>query len=102
MACPTLDSEAELVVYRVAQESLTNVAVHANAAGVVMEVVPDGDDVRLTVKDDGIGLNGRDEGNGIRGMRERALLVRAKLAIGASPEGRGTQVELVVPAQMRR
>ncbi len=99
---PALDSEAELVVYRVAQESLTNVAVHANAASVVMEVAPHGDDVRLTVKDDGIGLNGHDEGNGIRGMRERALLVRARLAIGAGPEGRGTQVELVVPAQTRR
>ena len=99
---PELDPEAELVVYRVAQESLTNVAVHADATRVVLEVAPHGDDVRLTIRDDGIGLNGRGEGNGIRGMRERALLVRATLAIGANPDGSGTQVELIVPARKGR
>lgn len=99
---PELDAEAELVVYRVAQESLTNVAVHADASRVVLEMVPQDDDVRLMVRDDGVGLDGGAEGNGIRGMRERALLVRATLAVGANPVGRGTQVELIVPARSRR
>jgi two-component system sensor histidine kinase UhpB len=99
---PELDPEAELVVYRVAQESLTNVVVHADAARVVMEVAPEGKDVRLTIRDDGVGLNGGREGNGIRGMRERALLVRATLAIGPNPDGPGTQVELTVPARAKR
>jgi two-component system sensor histidine kinase UhpB len=99
---PELDPEAELVVYRVAQESLTNVAIHADATSVLLEVAASGDGVRLAVRDDGIGLNGPGEGNGIRGMRERALLVRGELAIGADPDTRGTQVELVVPAREGR
>ena len=55
--------------------------------------------VRLSVRDDGIGIRkGGREGNGIRGMRERALLIRADLALGTSPGGGGTEVELLVPA----
>jgi two-component system, NarL family, sensor histidine kinase UhpB len=96
---PELDPETELVVYRVAQESLTNIAVHAGAANVFLEVAGEEGAVRLTVRDDGVGFNGSGERNGIRGMRERALLVRATLAVGASPDGQGTQVELTVPAR---
>jgi two-component system, NarL family, sensor histidine kinase UhpB len=94
---PPLDAHAELVVYRVAQESLTNVARHAQAteAELRLERGPHGGAV-LRVLDDGVGLDGRDAGSGIRGMRERALLVGAELAIETRAGG-GVEVRLELP-----
>jgi two-component system, NarL family, sensor histidine kinase UhpB len=94
---PDLDSEVELVLYRVAQESLTNVAVHSHASRAALALRGDGDSVTLSVTDDGVGIDRVREGNGIRGMRERALLVGATLEIG-SAEGGGTEVRLTVPS----
>ena len=96
---PELDAEAELTIYRVAQETLTNVAVHSGASRVEVEMAAAGEGVRLTVTDDGTGINGNAEGNGIRGMRERALLVNAALSIGPRPDGDGTELDLTVPAR---
>jgi two-component system sensor histidine kinase UhpB len=93
---PPLDSETELVIYRIAQESLTNVAVHASASKVVLALERHEDVVRLMVADDGVGMNGRREGNGIRGMRERALLISAKLEFELSRPS-GTTVRLLIP-----
>lgn len=95
---PELSAEEELVIYRVAQEGLTNVARHAHASEVelVLERAPYG--VTLRVIDDGRGLDGAPPGAGIRGMRERALLVGAELSI-ASDAGRGVAVTLDVPAE---
>jgi two-component system sensor histidine kinase UhpB len=96
-ALPALTSEAELVVYRVAQESLTNVVRHArsDSAHVSLQGVDGG--VRLRVSDDGVGLSPEaQEAGGIRGLRERALSVDAKLTVGAGEAG-GTKIELWVP-----
>ena len=99
---PPLDPEAELVIYRVAQEALTNVARHAGADQVLVELTPtaDGAAVLLRIADDGRGMDGSGEGAGVRGMRERALLVGATLDISASDAG-GTDVRLLVPAHVR-
>ncbi|MEU4428705.1 sensor histidine kinase [Actinoplanes sp. NPDC024001] len=93
---PRLSREAELVVYRVAQEGLTNAARHAAARTVELRLRPRAGGVELCVKDDGRGLGGAAEGAGIRGMRERALLIGAGLSV-ESP-GTGTEVRLRVPA----
>ena len=95
---PALSPEMELVLYRVAQESLTNVARHAEASRVELVLEPAGDGVVLRVRDDGKGFrpDGSKPVNGIRGMRERAVLVGARLRIDSRP-GRGTEVELRVP-----
>ncbi len=97
---PPLSEEAEIAVYRVAQESLTNVARHAGASRVEIALQPGVDSVVLRVADDGRGLpetpscsNGR---NGLRGLRERALLVGGALAIKRSDAG-GVEVRLEVP-----
>jgi two-component system sensor histidine kinase UhpB len=95
---PALDADVELVVYRIAQEGLTNVAVHAGAGLVELGLERDGERVRLTVRDDGVGINGHAEGNGIRGMRERALLIHADLELRRGVGGSGTGIELLVPA----
>jgi two-component system sensor histidine kinase UhpB len=96
---PTLSEEQELVVYRVAQEALTNVARHAHATTVELGLrVDDHDSVVLTVRDDGRGITpaAQSSSQGIRGMRERAMLIGADLAITGAP-GRGTSIELTIP-----
>lgn len=93
---PPLDEQTELVLYRVAQEGLTNVARHADATRVDISLAHDGDVVNLRIRDDGRGLGLSHEGAGIRGMRERALLVGAALELRTEPAG-GTEVELRVP-----
>jgi two-component system sensor histidine kinase UhpB len=85
-----LGADTELVVYRVAQEALTNVARHAGARRA--EVRLGGS--RLDVDDDGHGFPAdRAEGGGVRGMRERAVLIGATLRITSSPLG-GARVTL--------
>ncbi len=94
---PPLSPQAELVVYRVAQEALTNVARHSGADTVQLSLTRQGDAVVLLVADNGRGIRNQPEGAGILGMRERALQVDGQLQVGPTPEG-GTQVRLVVPA----
>jgi two-component system, NarL family, sensor histidine kinase UhpB len=95
---PALSPEQELVIYRVAQEALHNVVRHAQAKSARIALELKDIDVVLTVSDDGRGMAiGRlEEGSGIKGMRERALLVGARLSIDSHPD-RGTEVRLVVP-----
>ncbi|HST16259.1 MAG TPA: histidine kinase [Gaiellaceae bacterium] len=95
---PPLSSEAELAVYRVAQESLTNVARHSGARRVWLSLQPAHESVVLRVVDDGGGMNGSGEGGGLRGMRERAVMVGAALAIKPARTG-GLEVRLEVPAE---
>ncbi|HEY3462854.1 MAG TPA: sensor histidine kinase [Gaiellaceae bacterium] len=99
---PSLSDDAELAVYRVAQESLTNIARHADASHVEIALQPGADSVVLRVADDGRGIPGPDASavnghGGLRGMRERALLVGGALAIKRGSEG-GVEVRLEVPA----
>ena len=93
-----LDPNMELVCYRVAQEALTNVARHAAAETVHLELCAADSRLTLRIADDGKGgvVAG---GAGITGMHERALLVDAVLTI-TSPSGAGTEVRLVVPLRI--
>jgi len=94
-----LGADAQLVVYRVAQEALTNAARHSGAGRVEVRLRrTDGDGVVLEVADDGRGFafDESERGLGIGGMRERALLIGAELAIESRP-GHGTTVRLSVP-----
>jgi two-component system sensor histidine kinase UhpB len=98
-----LTPEQELVIYRVAQEGLTNVVRHAGASHVQLLLRSDADGVSLIVRDDGIGLPADAEADptGIRGMRERALLIGGELVIReARPHG--TELRLWLPHRMRR
>jgi two-component system, NarL family, sensor histidine kinase UhpB len=99
---PRLEPEVELALYRVAQESLTNVARHAEASRVELELIRGSGSVVLRVVDNGRGMNGGGTpGGGQRGMRERALMLGAALAIKASPEG-GVEVRMEVPLKEAR
>ena len=93
-----LDGDEELVLYRVAQEALTNVARHAGARRAEVRLTLAGGRARLEVDDDGQGFprHGLESG-GVRGMRERAVLIGATLRLGPSPLG-GARVTLELPA----
>ncbi|HSR93675.1 MAG TPA: sensor histidine kinase [Solirubrobacterales bacterium] len=93
-----LEDDVQLVVYRVAQEALTNAARHSGAKRIAVSLRRSGDGVELEVADDGRGFafEQSEQGLGIGGMRERALLVGAELTIESRP-GRGTTVRLSVP-----
>ena len=89
-ALPELSHEAELVVYRVAQEALTNVARHSGADVADLTLTPESGVLTLTVTDDGDGLpDGYEPGTGMRGMRERATLIGANLMIDQDPQAGG-------------
>jgi two-component system sensor histidine kinase UhpB len=99
---PPLSDEAELAIYRVAQESLTNDARHADARRGEITLQPGADSVILQVIDDGRGFRVPDAfamtgHGGLRGMRERALLVGGALAVKRGHDG-GAEVRLEVPA----
>jgi two-component system sensor histidine kinase UhpB len=94
---PPQPPERELIVYRVAQEALTNAIRHADAASVSIALQPRSDRLTLSVRDDGRGMHdGHREGGGVRGMRERAGLVGGTLRITSTPYG-GTEVHLDIP-----
>src|SRR4051812_4647808 len=89
---PDLDPDAELVLYRVAQEALTNVARHAGAKRAEVRLELSGGHPRLEVDDDGKGFpaDGR-EGGGVRGMRERAVLIGGALRLPRPPPRRAAR-----------
>jgi two-component system, chemotaxis family, CheB/CheR fusion protein len=98
-----LARDAEVVFYRVAQESLNNVLKHAHATRVDVLVERRDGAVRMVIEDNGVGFDltekdeTRDKGIGIIGMHERAALIGGTLQIESQP-GQGTSVYLEAPA----
>ena len=94
---PSLTYEQELVLYRIAQEALTNVVRHAGASRAELSLARNRGTLELRVRDDGRGLQGESAGGGgVRGMRERAMMVQGELEIGEREEG-GVEVALDLP-----
>lgn len=93
-----LDPEVQLVIYRVAQESLGNAIRHSRADHVRVRLTRREGSVELTVTDDGTGFSFAEStsGLGLGGMRERAILVGGDLEIQSRPE-HGTTIRLIVP-----
>jgi signal transduction histidine kinase len=94
-----LPSEIETALYRIVQESLTNVVKHAHASSVSVLVTRKNGSVIAVIEDDGRGFDagaGRDEGLGLVGMEERVALLNGRLQV-ESREGAGTTVVAEVP-----
>ena len=93
-----LADDQQLVLYRVTQEALNNIARHSGAGRVSVDITRRDGKVALCISDDGKGfqLGGEDRGLGLDGMAERARLVNGDFDIRAAP-GRGTMVRLRVP-----
>jgi two-component system, NarL family, sensor histidine kinase UhpB len=96
---PPLDPTVELVIYRVAQESLTNVVRHAQATEVALSLERGNGSIVLRVVDDGRGFApDHIDGGGLRSIRERALIVGGAAAIKPGPRS-GVEVRLEVPVE---
>ncbi|MCI0519097.1 MAG: GAF domain-containing sensor histidine kinase [Chloroflexi bacterium] len=95
-----LSPEAELVLYRVAQEGLTNAIRHGRARQVVVALERDQDVVRLSITDNGAGFNpdSLERGLGLIGIRERVELLYGNFDIITAP-GAGTQLQIEVPVK---
>ena len=99
-----LGIEAELHLYRILQEALSNIARHAEAQQVAVQIASGPDRLLLSIRDDGRGFDLEEAGHsgaapdhlGLAGMRERARLIGGRLTV-ASATGRGTSIEVEVP-----
>ena len=95
-----MDDAQATAIFRIVQESLTNVARHAAASEVTVCLAHVTDGIRLAVRDNGRGFDpataGRDS-FGLLGIRERALLLGATTAIDSAP-GAGTMVSMAIPS----
>ena len=101
-----LTRELETACFRIAQEALTNVVRHAQARNVGIKLQKPNGQIRLSVKDDGIGFDVHSQNLapftthlGLRGMRERALALGGRLEVRSSP--RGTRISASFPDESK-
>lgn len=96
-----LDPKVTIALYRIAQESLTNVAKYANATAVDAVIERAANHVRLVMTDNGVGIERsslvKPGSHGIAGMRERVAYFGGTFSLEDNPNGRGTMVEVRVP-----
>ena len=95
-----LTPAAQLVVYRLVQESFTNIAKHAKARQVWLSMLTDGGQVEVAVRDDGVGFDATvppRSAYGLVGMRYRVEAERGTLALESAP-GQGTLIRVTLPA----
>jgi two-component system sensor histidine kinase UhpB len=93
-----LESDQEIAAYRFTQEALSNIAQHAHATHVEVDLSVNGHALELSVRDDGRGFDPdtQPEGLGLSGMAERARMVGARFELRSRPGG-GTSLTLQVP-----
>ena len=101
LANERLPEEVETALYRIVQESLTNVVKHARARRVSILLARTEGAIKAVVEDDGRGFDSTDEtadGFGLVGMRERLALIGGRLQVESSPEA-GTTIAVEVPVR---
>ncbi len=93
-----LDREQQVVLLRCLQEALANVRKHARATVVSVTVAPDGDGMRMTVRDDGVGFDpsAARTGFGLDGISDRATLAGGDVEVESAP-GRGATLTILLP-----
>jgi signal transduction histidine kinase len=98
----TIENTLRTAIFRIVQETLTNIIAHAKASDVMITTELNGNDLLLTINDNGVGMTPLQQQNpsgyGIQGMRERALYFGGELNVTSSPET-GTTVVLHIPIQ---
>ena len=96
-----IDASIATGLFRLFQESLTNIARHSGATLVSATLEATGNEISLTIKDNGKGFDTEAQRGkrtlGLLGMRERALMMNGKLSIESTP-GRGATVKIYVPS----
>ena len=100
-----LGEDRSIVLFRIVQESLTNVSRHASARNVEILLDHDAEHIRLDVEDDGVGFDvdaaRRKKTFGLLGIQERVIMLRGELSIASAP-GRGTRVSVSMPIETGR
>ena len=100
-----LDDRASTAIFRITQEALTNIARHAQAHTVSVNVYRIDGELLITIRDDGRGIApadfGKPESLGLVGMRERVLALQGEISIGAD-EAAGTRIDIVLPLAPER
>ena len=104
LTMPDIDLKLEqtriTAIFRIVQETLTNIIAHSKASEVVINIEISGNDLVLTINDNGVGMppiqQGSPSGYGIQGMRERALYFGGEINFTSSPET-GTTMLLQIP-----
>jgi len=97
---PVLPEPVKIGLFRILQESLTNVARHSEAQQVIVALTQKENNLMLTIEDNGKGFdaeNTKKKTLGLLGMKERALMIGGEYKITGTP-GKGTTVEVTVPA----
>ena len=92
-----LTPQANLTLYRAAQEALTNVEKHAQATSVDVYLEYRDELVRLSVRDDGVGSTNSEGGFGLLGVRERVQLLNGEVRV-RTVAGKGFSLEVELPA----
>jgi signal transduction histidine kinase len=92
-----LPAPVEAAAYFLVAEALTNVTRYAKATGAEVTIAMEGDDVRVTVADDGVGGVDVASGSGLRGLQDRLATVEGRLEID-SPPGGGTRLTGRIPS----
>jgi PAS domain S-box-containing protein len=97
-----LGEDRSIVLFRIVQESLTNVSRHASARNVEILLDHDAERIRLDIEDDGVGFDvdaaRRKKTFGLLGIQERVIMLRGELSIASEP-GRGTRVSVSMPIE---
>ncbi|GEM_PF-3492735 len=97
---PDLAENSKTALFRIVQESLTNIARHAKATNVSVKLIDKQNTLILTIKDDGVGINLQElkhtKTMGIVGMRERAVMIGGVFSVESSL-GKGTVITVTVP-----
>ncbi len=99
-----LAPETEAAIYRVVQEALHNVAKHAQASSVTIQIARDNGSVKVLIEDDGVGMppragsSSRGQSFGLVGIRERIGMLGGAVRV-SSGKGKGTRLEVTVPAE---
>lgn len=95
-----INSQQSVALYRIAQESLNNIAKHAKATNVFILIAIDNKKLVFEIKDDGIGFDVNEKKHfdsfGLLGIKERVLLLEGDLKITSTP-GQGTQIQVKIP-----
>jgi PAS domain S-box-containing protein len=95
--------KAQIILYRIFQEALTNIAKHAAAAQISVAIEKEDGSVSLRVEDDGKGFNPKQarmrKGMGLTAMEERAWMLGGSLEV-SSQEGKGTRIRVTIPTDM--
>jgi signal transduction histidine kinase len=94
-----LDAAIEATVYFLVSEALTNIAKHAQANAVAVELTSTGRDVVVTISDDGVGGADPTRGSGLRGLVDRVQAIGGRLDVGRSAGG-GTCLRAELPAHV--